>query len=94
MAELRFAWDVRKDRANQREHGVSFDEARSVFWDENAKLYSDPDHSRDEDRFILLGTSALLRVLVVCHCSREGGDVIRIISARRATARERRSYGS
>jgi uncharacterized protein len=75
-----------------RVHGVGFEEARSAFSDERAKLIDDPDHSEEEDRFILLGLSGLLRVLVVCHCYRAEGNIIRIISARKATTRESRSY--
>jgi uncharacterized DUF497 family protein len=71
---------------------VTFEEARSVFFDERARLIDDPDHSEDEDRFILLGLSSALRVLIVCHCYRSKGNLIRIISARRATARESSSY--
>jgi len=81
-----------KAAANERKHGVGFEEAKSVFSDERAKLIDDPDHSEKEDRFILLGISGLLRVLVVCHCYRTEGNVIRIISARKATARESKSY--
>jgi uncharacterized DUF497 family protein len=95
MAGLRFQWDERKSRSNRRKHGVSFEEARTVFLDENARLIDDPDHSENEDRFILMGVSELLRVLVVCHCYREhrdGDDIIRIISARRADDEERVSY--
>lgn len=92
MSELRFAWDERKNRSNKKKHGVSFEEARSVFFDENARLIDDPDHSEDEARFILMGVSEILRVLVVCHCYREDGDVIRIICARRADSEERSSY--
>jgi uncharacterized protein len=92
MDELRFEWDERKSRSNKKKHGVTFEEARSVFLDENARLIDDPDHSEDEDRFVLLGISEVLRVLVVCHCYRQDGDVIRIISARRADSEERSSY--
>jgi hypothetical protein len=92
MTDLRFEWDPAKAATNLRKHGVSFDEARSVFSDERAKLIADPDHSADEERFILLGLSARLRLLVVCHCCRGQGDVIRIISARKATAAESRNY--
>lgn len=92
MSVLSFEWDGRKAAANLRRHGVSFEEAKSVFYDERARLIADPDHSEDEDRFVLLGLSAALRVLVVCHCYRSGSGVIRIISARKATAREARSY--
>lgn len=92
MAELRFEWDARKSAANKRKHGVSFDEARSVFSDEHGLLIDDPEHSEEEDRFILLGMSSSVRTLVVCHCYRAGGDVIRIISARGANAAERADY--
>lgn len=83
---------MRESQRRERKHGVSFEEAKSVFSDEQAKLIDDPDHSEEEDRFILLGLSGLLRVLVVCHCYREEGNVIRIISARKATAKESKSY--
>ena len=92
MSDLRFEWDPRKAASNARKHGVSFEEARSVFADERAKLIDDPDHSEDEDRFILMGLSGSLRVLIVCHCYREEGNVVRIISARKATAREEKFY--
>lgn len=92
MSDLRFEWDPLKATANARKHGVGFEEARSVFSDERAKLIDDPDHSEDEDRFVLLGLSGLLRVLVVCHCHRAEGNAIRIISARKATSRESRFY--
>lgn len=92
MSELRFEWDPRKALANAAKHGVSFEEARSVFADERAKLIDDPDHSEEEDRFILLGLSSSLRVLIVCHCYREDDGVIRVISARKATPREAKFY--
>lgn len=92
MTELRFEWDPAKAAANARKHGVTFDEARSVFADERAKLIADPDHSGDEDRFILLGLSMQLKILVVCHCYRGEDTVIRIISARKATAVESKQY--
>jgi uncharacterized protein len=92
MGTLSFEWDERKASANAKKHGVSFDEARSVFVDERAKLIGDPDHSEDEDRFVLLGLSSVLRLLLVCHCYRAGGNVIRIISARKASAHESKSY--
>jgi hypothetical protein len=94
MNEIRFSWDEEKARANRRIHGVSFEEASSVFADENARLKHDPEHSMEEDRFLLLGFSARWRVLVVCHTYRRNDEVIRIISARRATRNERRQYGS
>ena len=92
MGTLTFEWDDRKAAANAKKHGVGFDEARSVFVDEQAKLIGDPDHSEDEDRFVLLGLSSVLRLLLVCHCYRAEGNVIRIISARKASAHESKSY--
>ena len=92
MSTLSFEWDERKAEANAKKHGVSFDEAKSVFVDERAKLIDDPDHSEDEDRFVLLGLSSVLRLLLVCHCYRVAGNVIRIISARKASADEFKSY--
>ena len=92
MADVRFEWDPRKSRTNKAKHGVSFEEARTAFLDEHARVISDPQHSDDEDRFVLLGLSVQLRVLVVCHCYREADQVIRIISARRADHTERRQY--
>lgn len=92
MAELRFEWDERKERTNRAKHRIDFQEAATTFYDPNALVISDPDHSDNEDRFVLLGWSYRLRLLVVCHCHRQGGDVIRIISARRATRREQRQY--
>jgi uncharacterized protein len=91
VVALRFEWDDRKDAANRRRHGVSFDEAHTVFFDEHAVLIDDPDHSDMEDRFILLGLSSALRMLVVCHCYRRD-DVIRIISARKANRDEQTEY--
>ncbi len=92
MDDLRFEWNPAKARENLRKHGVSFDEARTVFADEHAILLDDPEHSADEDRFALLGLSAPLRVLVVTHCYREGDAVIRVISARKAPRSERVQY--
>ncbi|MGE0313418.1 MAG: BrnT family toxin [Lautropia sp.] len=89
---LSFEWDPTKAAHNLRKHGVSFEEAVSVFSDERARLIDDPDHSSDEERFILLGLSLSLRVLVVVHCYRESGGMIRLISARRATRVEKRFY--
>ena len=90
MAELRFEWDERKNTTNQRKHGVSFEEAQTAFYDERALLREDPDEA--EDRFLLLGLSLALRILVVCHCYREEDEVIRIISARKANRSERAQY--
>jgi uncharacterized DUF497 family protein len=89
---LTFEWDPRKAAANLRRHGVSFEDAQSIFSDERARLIDDPDHSADEDRFLLLGLSSSLRLLVVAHCYREGGSTVRIISARKATREEQRFY--
>lgn len=90
---IRFEWDQSKATANQRKHGVSFEEAQSVFYDEFAVQYYDDEHSASEERFILLGMSASARVLIVCHCERESGNLIRIISARKATKVESTFYG-
>jgi uncharacterized DUF497 family protein len=89
---VRFEWDPGKATGNIRRHGVSFEEASTVFVDENAILINDPDHSADEDRFILLGLGSSLRVLIVCHCFRAESQMIRIISARKADRQERRDY--
>jgi uncharacterized protein len=89
---LVFTWDPRKAQDNLRKHGVSFEEARSVFLDDSAKLLDDPDHSAEEDRFVMLGLSGKLRVLVVCHCYKQDDQVIRIISARKATSAESTLY--
>jgi uncharacterized protein len=90
--DLVFEWDEEKNRANVRKHGVSFEEARSAFLDENARVLPDPEHSDEEDRFVLLGLGASLHILVVCHCYREEESVIRIISARKADREEQRQY--
>ena len=93
MTEFAFTWDDRKARENLRKHGVSFEEATTAFADERARLKHDPDHSQDEDRFILLGFSAKLRVLVVVHVYRQAETEIRLISARKAIRNERKQYG-
>jgi len=92
MDLLKFEWDERKNRRNKAKHGVSFEEAQTVFFDENALRFFDPDHSEDEDRFLMLGLSYQLRVLVVCHCFRVSDEVIRLISARKATVDEEDVY--
>ncbi len=92
MKQLEFEWDNKKDRVNAKKHGVSFDEARTVFFDEQAIQFYDPEHSDEEDRFILLGTSFKLKTLVVCHCFREEETKIRIISARKANMEEEQVY--
>ncbi|SRR6266540_1036382 len=92
MTELRFEWDPKKALANKRKHDVSFEEAETVFADDFALLIDDPEHANEEDRLLLLGLSARLRILVVSHCYRKADDVIRIISARKATRKEREAY--
>ena len=92
MSSLRIEWDSRKAEANRKKHGVSFEDAQTVFSDERARLIDDPDHSEDEERFVLLGLSSSLRLLVVVHCYRSDGNVIRIISARKANRDEERFY--
>ena len=89
---ITFEWSEAKDRANRKKHGVSFEEAKSVFFDEYAVQFYNEVHSSEEDRFIMLGMSNLSRVLVVCNCERASGDVLRIISARKATKKERGFY--
>ena len=92
ISGLLFTWDRAKELANRRKHGVSFIEAARAFDDPHARRYFDVDHSQDEDRFILLGLSGAARLLVVCHCHREGGRNIRLINARKADAEETKDY--
>ncbi|MEI7430110.1 MAG: BrnT family toxin [Betaproteobacteria bacterium] len=92
MTTLHFEWDEPKDKANIAKHGVSFNDAKTVFYDDCARLISDPDHSKDEERFILLGCSSSLKLLIVCHCYRSNDGVIRLISARKATKHEAATY--
>ncbi len=92
MEGLKITWDRKKNAANERKHGVSFEEAQTVFHDGFARLIPDPDHSGEEDRYILLGRSSRLRLLIVCHCYREENDTIRIISARKANRSEHKQY--
>lgn len=94
MGELDFEWDERKARANFDKHRIDFDEAITVFYDENARVIFDPDHSFQEDRYLILGMSDISQILLVCHVYRRNDEVIRIISARRATRQEERSYWS
>ena len=89
---LYFGWDENKNRLNLKKHGITFEEASTVFFDDNAILFDDPAHSIEEDRFILLGMSETAKLCVVCHCYRESDTVIRIISARQATRREGNRY--
>ena len=90
---LSFEWDENKNRINQAKHKVSFEEAQTVFYDEQALVIDDPEHSQEEERFIILGMSAKANLLVVCHCCRSSESVIRIISARKATKTESSYYG-
>lgn len=89
---ISFEWDDEKNKANINKHGVSFEEARSVFYDDNAIEFFDDPHSDNEDRFILLGFSNHIRLLIVCHCVRKKDSIIRIISARKATKSESKYY--
>jgi hypothetical protein len=89
---IRFEWDETKNKANRLKHGIWFEEAQSVFDDPHARLFFDPEHSEDEDRFILLGLSSASRKLVVIHCYREFESLVRIISARRAAKGEAKTY--
>ena len=94
MKRLEFEWDKNKDKTNAKKHGVSFEAARTAFYDEYAIQFFDPEHSGSENRFLLLGTSFNLKALVVCHCFREEETVIRIISARKADKDEEKFYWS
>ena len=85
---IQFEWHPSKATANLKKHQVSFEEAQTVFYDEFAVQFFDEAHSANEERFLMLGMSVLSKLLIVCHCEREGGDIIRIISARKATKRE------
>jgi len=89
---IKFEWDASKAASNKRKHGVTFEEAQSVFYDDFALQFFDDENSEQEDRFIMLGHSNQSRVLLICHCEKESGNTIRIISARKATAKERKLY--
>lgn len=91
MGTIRFEWDENKNRLNQRKHGISFEEASSVFFDDFAILFNDPDHSEEEDRFLIIGMTGSVKICTVSHCYRED-DAIRIISARKATKLEKDLY--
>ena len=93
METIQFEWDETKNQINQRKHGISFLEAKTVFYDEEALVIDDPEHSETEDRFIILGLSNKANLLIVCHCYRASDTVIRIISARKATKAESKYYG-
>ncbi len=92
MDEIRFEWDENKNEINKKKHKISFEEAQTVFYDEEALLIDDPEHSQEEERFIILGLSKKANLLVVCHCYRASDTVIRIISARKATKSETKQY--
>lgn len=92
MTDIGFEWDEKKSKSNIKKHGVSFKEAQTAFYDEQAIVFNDPEHSDEEDRFILLGTSHKLNTLVVCHCFRERESIIRLISARKANKEEEQYY--
>ena len=92
MNALSFEWDPTKARINAAKHGITFDEAKSVFYDEDALIIPDPDHSIAEDRFVIMGMSISLRILVVVHCLRDNDQIIRIISARKAGSKEKQPY--
>ncbi len=94
MEEIKFEWDENKNDINKKKHRISFEEAKTVFYDENALVINDPEHSQEEDRFIILGVSDKTNLLVVCHCYRESDSVIRIISARKATTTETNQYNN
>ncbi len=92
MNDIKFEWDNNKARTNIEKHGITFNEASTVFLDENAVLFDDPEHSTEEERFMLLGMSSQAKMLIVCHCYRSADDIIRIISARKATKAETQQY--
>ena len=92
MEILEFEWDEKKAKSNAKKHGITFEEARTAFFDERALVFFDPDHSEREDRFLLLGNSFKLRTVVVCHCFRETETKVRIISARKADPDEEEAY--
>jgi uncharacterized protein len=92
MDEITFEWDTRKAQTNDRKHGISFEEAETAFYDPNARISYDPDHSQDEYRHILLGMSESFKLIVVCHVYRHNDECIRIISDRRATKTEQKEY--
>ena len=92
MDRIKFEWDENKNKINKSKHKISFEEAKTVFYDEEALVIDDPEHSREEERFIILGFSKRANLLVVCHCYRKSESVIRIISARKATKSEERQY--
>ena len=93
MVHIEFEWDEKKNSLNKKKHNISFEEAKTVFYDPSALIIHDPDHSEDEERFLILGLSQNLRILTVCHCYRSKDEIIRIISARKADKNETEYYG-
>lgn len=92
MDTISFEWDENKDRINRHKHGISFEEAKTVFYDESAILFDDPDHSEEEERFLIIGTTIKEKICIVSHCYRDRESTVRIISARKATKNERQIY--
>lgn len=92
METLKFEWDPNKNEINKKKHGLSFETAKEVFYDEFAILFDDPDHSEEEDRFLIIGSIRTEQICIVSHCYRDNENTIRIISARRATKGERKIY--
>ncbi len=93
MTHIQFEWDEEKNQSNTKKHKVTFEEAKTVFFDPSALIIHDPDHSSEEDRFLIMGLSQSLKVLIVCHCYRSDDEIIRIISARKADKDETKQYG-
>ena len=93
MTHIQFEWDKEKNQSNTKKHKVTFEEAKTVFYDPSALIIHDPDHSAEEDRFLIMGLSQSLKVLIVCHCYRSNDEIIRIISARKADKDEIQQYG-
>ena len=93
MSAYQFEWDPEKEAINVRKHGITFEEASTVFDDINGRFIYDEGHSEEEERFLLLGRSLVSHLLIVCHCYRNGDAIVRIISARKATTNESRTYG-
>ncbi len=89
---IEFEWDTSKAASNKRKHGITFEEAKSVFYDDFAIQFFDDENSEQEDRFLILGRSNQSRALLISHCEKDSGNLIRIISARKATAKERKLY--
>ena len=92
METINFEWDENKNKINKNKHGISFEEAKTVFCDEFAILFDDPDHSEEEERFLIIGTTNKEKICIVSHCYREKDSIVRIISARKATKTERKIY--